>query len=209
MDWKGIIDGMIIGFSASVPLGPIGVLCIQRTLQRGKLSGFVSGLGAAFSDTLYAIIAGFSLSYIVTFIEAQFLWLQIFGAAILIFLGVHIFRSNPAVQLRKQRHKKSSLLHDFMSTFLLTISNPLALFLFIAFFASLRVVDPNAGLIGQLILIAGVFMGASTWWLILTSIVGLFRSAVNLRRLFWINKIAGSAIIIIVIIAFTVWIIRS
>lgn len=136
MVWKGIIDGMLVGFSASVPLGPIGVLCIQRTLQRGRLSGFVSGLGAASSDIIYAIIAGFSLSFIVTFIEEQFVWIQVFGSIILILLGWHIFRSNPAKQLRKQRSGKSknSYLQDYVSTFLLTFSNPLAIFLFIAFF---------------------------------------------------------------------------
>jgi threonine/homoserine/homoserine lactone efflux protein len=96
-----------------------------------------------------------------------------------------------------------------VSTFLLTISNPLAVFLFIAFFAGFRVVDPSSGLIGQLILITGVFLGAATWWFLLTSVVGFFRSAVNLRRLYWINKIAGAAIIILVIVGMAVWMIRD
>lgn len=209
MNWSSILDGVLIGFAASVPLGPIGVLCIQRTLQRGRLAGFVSGLGAATSDTLYAIIAGFSISYVVAFIEEQFFWLQIFGALILILLGVYIFRSNPAVQLRKQKRRKSSLLHDYVSTFLITISNPLAVFLFIAFFASFRTVNPNNGILGQLVLIGGVFMGAATWWLLLTSIVSLFRSAVNLRRLYWINKIAGAVIIVFVMVVITVWVVRD
>ena len=209
MDWHGIYDGIKIGLLASIPLGPIGVLCIQRTLQRGRLSGFISGLGAATSDTLYAIIAGFSLSYIVSFIEQQAFWLQLGGAFILIILGVYIFRSNPAVQLRRQRHNKTSLIQHFASTFLLTITNPLAVFIFIAFFAGFRVVDPNAGIIGQLILIFGVFIGASLWWLTLTSIVGFFRSAVNLRRLYWINKIAGLSIIVFVIIALITWLVKD
>ena len=209
MEWQGIYDGIKVGFLASIPLGPIGVLCIQRTLQKGRLAGFISGIGAATSDTIYAIIAGFSLSYIVTFIEKQSFWLQLVGAVILIILGIHIFRSNPAVQLRKHRRGESNLLHDYISTFLLTISNPLAVFIFIAFFAGFGVVNPDAGLIGQLIMIIGVFIGASCWWLTLTSIVGFFRSAVNLRRLYWINKIAGLSIIIIVVIAVTVWLIRD
>ncbi len=209
MNWSSIFDGVLIGFAASVPLGPIGVLCIQRTLQRGRLSGFISGLGAALSDTLYAIIAGFSISYVVAFIEEQIFWLQIFGAGILLLLGIRIFRSNPAVQLRKQRKRKSTLIHDFGSTFLITISNPLAVFLFIAFFASFRAVNPNTDIWGQLILIGGVFIGAASWWLILTSIVSLFRSVVNLRRLFWINKIAGAAIIIFVIVVLLIWLVKE
>lgn len=209
MTWSGIFEGMIVGFSASVPLGPIGVLCIQRTLQRGRLAGFFSGLGAAISDTIYAVIAGFSLSFIVAFIEEQIFWIQIFGAVILFLLGAHIYRSNPAVQLRRQRRSKSSYLQDFMSTFLLTISNPLALFLFIAFFAGFGVVAPNSGLAGQLVLILGVFLGATTWWVLLTSVVGLFRQAVNLRRLYWINKIAGATIIVLVLVGLVVWLFRE
>ena len=209
MEWKTFIDGMVVGFLASVSLGPIGVLCIQRTLQRGRLSGFVSGMGAVFSDTIYAVIAGFSISYIVSFIEKQFIWINIFGAIILIIFGATIYRSNPAVQLRRQKNKKGNLIQDFVSTFLLTISNPVPLFIFIAFFTSFSVVQPSSGLIDQFILIAGVFAGATIWWLLLTTILGLFRSKVNLRRLFWINKIAGATIIISVIIYLSVVIIQE
>ncbi len=204
-----ILDGIIVGFSASVPLGPIGVLCIQRTLNKGKLSGFASGLGAATSDTIYAIIAGFSLSFIVGFIESQILWIQIFGAIILISMGLKIFNTNPAVQLRRQKRKSKSLVQDFFSTFFLTIANPLAIFLFLAFFAGLGVVATDQSAIDQFVLISGVFLGAATWWFILTSLIGLFRSKINLRRLFWINKIAGGAIVILVCIAFSVWIIKE
>jgi len=203
-----IFDGVIIGFSASVPLGPIGVLCIQRTLNKGRLSGFISGLGAAMSDTIYAIIAAYSLSFIVGFVESKLLWIQIFGALVLIGLGLKIFYSNPAVQLRRQRNNSRNLLQDFVSTFFLTITNPLAIFLFFGFFAGLGVVPRDRDWIGQLILIGGVFMGASMWWFILTGLVSLFKSKINLRRLWWINKIAGAAIVVFVIIAFTVWIVN-
>ncbi len=206
---KNILDGIIIGFSASVPLGPIGVLCIQRTLNKGRLAGFFSGLGAAFSDTIYAIIAGFSLSFIVSFIEQQLLYIQIFGAGILIFLGIKIFYSNPAKQLRKQKKGKGNLFQDFVSTFLITISNPLAIFLFLAFFASFGVVKKGGGYLDHLLLISGVMMGASLWWFILTSIVNLFRSKINLRRLWWLNKIAGATIVVLVVIAFVFFLIDN
>lgn len=203
------MDGMLVGFSASLPLGPIGVLIIQRTLQNGRTSGLLSGFGAALSDTIYAIIAGFSLSYIVTFIEAQILWIQLGGVIILTGLGVKIFRTNPATQLRKQKAGKHNLVSDVVSTFLLTLSNPLAIFLFIAFFAGFRVLKTDYGLTGHLIIISGVFVGAAVWWTILTSVVGLFRSKINLRRLFWINKIAGLTIIVLVLAAFLIWTIRE
>lgn len=204
-----IIDGIIIGCLASVSLGPIGVLCIQRTLNKGRVSGFVSGMGAVASDTLYAIIAAFSISLIMAFLEKYQLLIQIFGAVILIGLGVHIFRSNPAVELRKQKKTKSSLFQDFISTFFLTISNPLAVFTFLAIFAIFGVVTSGAGLVNHLMLIIGVFLGASLWWLSLTSIVNLFRSKINLRRLWWLNKIAGASIIILVLIAFVVFLVDN
>lgn len=208
MGYHYILDGVIIGFSASVPLGPIGVLCIQRTLNKGRLSGFISGLGAALSDTIYAIIAAYSLSFIVGFVESRLLWIQIFGALVLIGLGLKIFYSNPARQLRRQRNKSSNYFQDFVSTLLLTITNPLAIFLFFGFFAGLGVVPRDRDWIGQLVLIGGVFVGAAMWWFILTGLVSLFKNKINLRRLWWINKIAGAAIVVFVIIAFIVWMIN-
>ncbi|MGQ1889721.1 LysE family translocator [Thermophagus sp. OGC60D27] len=209
MYWSTLLDGILVGFTASVPIGPIGILIIQRTLQNGKLSGIFSGLGAVISDVLYAIIAGFSLSYIVTFIEARMFWIQLIGAIVLIGLGIKIFRTNPAIGLRRQRGVKHSFVRDFISTFFLTLSNPLAIFLFIAFFASFRVLKPEYGLTGHLIIITGVFIGASLWWSLLTGFVSLFRSKVNLRRLYWINKIAGSLIIGLVLLAFIIWMLKE
>ncbi len=204
-----LIDGIIIGFSASVPLGPIGVLCIQRTLNKGRLSGFISGMGAAVSDTIYAIAAGFSLSFIISFIEKQLVYIQTFGAILLIILGVNIFYSNPAVQLRKQRKSRSNLFQDFISTFLITISNPLAIFLFLAFFASFGAVKPGDETSSHFVLIGGVLVGASLWWFILSSLINLFRSKINLRRLWWLNKITGAAIVVLVVIGFIIFMIDS
>ncbi|WP_430809599.1 MULTISPECIES: LysE family translocator [unclassified Carboxylicivirga] len=206
MSVGNIIEGIKIGMLASIPLGPIGVLVVQRTLNKGHLSGFISGLGAALSDTIYAIIAGFSLSFIIGFVESQLLWIQIFGAIILILLGLKIFYTNPAIQLRRQKKKSTSLLQDFLSTFALTIANPLAVFLFLAFFASFRVVGTENTAFDNLLLIMGVMAGAAAWWLILSSLINLFRSRINLRRLFWINKIAGSTIIVLVVLAFSIWV---
>jgi threonine/homoserine/homoserine lactone efflux protein len=207
MNLHAIVDGVIIGFSASVPLGPIGVLVIQRTLNKGRWSGFISGLGAAFSDTIYAIIAAYSLSVIVGFIESRLLLIQIGGAAVLIGLGLKIFYTNPAVQLRRQRNKSSNRFQDFISTFLITVTNPLAVFLFLAFFAGLGVVPEESNLPEQLLLITGVFGGAACWWFILSGLINLFKRKINLRRLWWINKIAGAVIVVLVIIAFSYWMI--
>lgn len=205
MSFNFLSDGIIIGFLASVSLGPIGVLCIQRTLNKGKISGFVSGLGAVVSDTIYAIIAGFSISYIMGFVTKYELFIQIFGAAVLMGLGVSIFMSNPAVELRKQKKVKSSLFQDFISTFFLTISNPLAIGLFLAWFAFFEVVRENVGLSEHVMLIGGVFIGATMWWFMLTSVINLFRSKINLRRLWWLNKIAGAVIVVLVVVTFSIF----
>ena len=131
---KYILDGIIIGFSASVPLGPIGVLCIQRTLNKGRLAGFFSGWVLHLVILCMLLLQDLVCRLLFSFIEQQLLYIQIFGAAILIFLGIKIFYSNPAKQLRKQKRGKGNLFQDFVSTFLITISNPLAIFLFLAFF---------------------------------------------------------------------------
>ncbi|MBN2743934.1 MAG: LysE family translocator [Marinilabiliaceae bacterium] len=209
MDFSFFFDGFIVGLIASVPLGPIGVLCIQRTLSKGRWSGFISGLGAASSDAIYAIIACFSLSYVVSFIEKQMLWLQIFGVALMLFLGLRIFYSNPAKQLRRQKSNSKNFVQDFASVFFLTISNPLYVFLFIGIFAGLRFVQPQNDIIGQMVLILGVLAGASAWWFVLTSIVNLFRAKINLRRLWWINKIAGGVIVLAALFSFLYWLIHD
>ena len=199
-------DGLVVGFLASVPLGPIGVLCIQRTLNKGRMSGFVSGIGAASSDFIYAIIAGYSVSFVTKFIEEQLFLIKILGAVILLVLGLKIYLTNPVVQMRKQRKRSAGLVQDYVSTFLLTITNPLAIFLFIAAFS---IVGGERNFLTQSGLMCGVFIGASLWWLTLTSLVGLFRKKLSLRRLYWINKIAGSVIIILVLVSFAVMMVKE
>lgn len=204
-----LIQGILIGILASIPLGPIGVLCVQRTLSRGRRAGFISGLGAATSDAVYASLAGFSLSFIVGFVEDKILYIQIVGVVILVFMGLRIYFTNPAVQLRKQNGVKTKLLQDFLSTFMFTIANPLVVFFFVTLFAAFGVVERSNTLISQIFLVGGVFVGAAFWWFSLTSIVNLFRSKINLRRLNLINRIAGATIVILAVVAFGVWIVKA
>lgn len=194
---KELIDGIMIGFAVSIPLGPIGVLCIQKTLNKGRWHGFASGLGAAVSDTIYAIIAGFSLSIVIDFIEERKMLLQIIGSLVLMGFGFTIFFSNPVTQLRKQRSGKVNYFQDFAATFALTISNPLVIFVFIGVFAGLNVMDDIASIYDTIAIVTGVFLGASTWWFTLTGIANMLRDKFNLRRLWWVNKIAGAIIIIL------------
>ena len=200
MDTGIFIKGLVIGFSTSAPLGPIGVLCVQRSLNKGRLSGFISGMGAAFADTFYAILAGFGLTFVISFIEKHQLYFEIAGIALLFFIGLKIFYSNPIKQYRSKK-PKSNLLEDFISVAFLTLSNPLALFLFLAVFAGLGFVHKEFNFISTFYLVLGVLCGAASWWFILSSLVGIFRNRFKLRSIWWINKIAGAIIILFGLIA--------
>lgn len=198
---KYLLNGILVGFTASIPLGPIGVLCIQKTLNKGRMSGLASGMGAATADTVYAIIAGFGLTFISNFIVSQQFYLRIISAIALFYLGLKIFRTNPAIQLRRDSQKSPNLLADYLSILFLTISNPLTLLLFGAVFAGFGIIEGNADFKSILLLICGVFIGALLWWTMLTGIVNIFRSKFRLKRLWWINKITGAAIILFSLIA--------
>jgi len=196
-----LLKGALVGFLASIPLGPVGVLCIQRTINKGKTSGMYSGLGAAAVDMIYALIAVLGLSFVIKFIEEQAIYFQFGGGLILMFLGVRIFYTNPVHQIRKHRRKKTNLLEDFFSVVALTLSNPLAVFLFVAAFAGIGVVASKTQVLSSGLLIVGVFGGATLWWAALTGTVNAFRKRFRLKQLWWVNKIAGAAIFIFGIVA--------
>lgn len=195
---NNLIEGISIGFLASIPLGPIGVLCIQRTVNKGRMSGFVSGLGAASSDLIYAIIAGFSIGFITQFVEEQKVLIAILGALFLIGLGLKIFFTDPAKQFKTTPQKRSlNLWQDYISTFFLTVTNPFALFLFMMAFS---IVGGERTFYMQLLMLSGVFLGAGSWWAVLTQLVGLFRKKLTIKRLYYFNKTAGLLIIVLVIV---------
>jgi len=192
-----VLRGLLVGIAVSIPLGPIGVLVVQRTLTRGKMAGFFSGVGAALSDLFYALVAGYGFSLIIGFIEKHQMSLQVGGGAVLLAFGLYIFLQNPIRQIRAPRRRNVNYWQDVVSTFFLTVSNPLALFTFLIIFASFDVfVEAQAENLIYYVLV-GVFAGAILWWLHLTLLVGLFRRYFNIRRLWWINKISGVTIAII------------
>jgi threonine/homoserine/homoserine lactone efflux protein len=189
-----IIKGVVLGYVASIPLGPIGVICIQRTLSKGKLSGFISGLGAATADTFLAIIAGLGLSFIIDFITEFNIIFKLIGGLVVIYIGVRIFFKSPIRQFRERKLRKSSLHTDYLSVLGLTLSNPLVVFLFIAIFTSLNFIRELSGFLSIVGAFGGVFVGASLWWLTLTSFVNIYRDKIRLKNLWWLNKITGVAI---------------
>jgi threonine/homoserine/homoserine lactone efflux protein len=203
------LKGLIIGIMVSVPLGPIGLLVIQKTVNKNRLAGFISGIGVALADSFYAIIAGFSLTFILDFLKKHELLFQIIGGLILVILGLSIYFKNPVKDFKKYRKKGNGYFQDLIFTFLLTLSNPATVFIFIAVLTGSGVVLSIKELSEAFFIILGVFSGGSLWWLILTRTVSIFRHRFNLRLLWWFNKIAGVIIISIVVIAAIVLMIQG
>jgi len=191
-----LIKGIIVGFLASIPLGPVGVLCIQRTINKGRFSGLISGMGAATVDAFFALVAALGVTYIINFIEEQQFFIQLIGGSVLVFLGAKIFNTNPIKQIRRHRRKKNKLIEDYLSVLFLTMSNPLAVFLFVAAFAGIGMVTSKDSSLKSSLIISGVFLGAMLWWGVLTFLIDLFRKKFRLKQLWWINKIAGVIIIV-------------
>ena len=182
---------MIIGFSIAAPVGPIGLLCIHRTLANGRAFGLVSSLGAATADALYACVAGFGLTSISGFLVAHQIWLRLVGGTFLCYLGVKAFLARPTEKVTFSNG--SNRAEAYTSTFLLTLTNPVTILAFAAVFVSLGLVGLESSYVHAGVFVSGVFTGSWLWWLVLVSVVGTFRSRVG-NHLQWVNRISGTII---------------
>lgn len=189
------LQGLLVGFLASVPLGPIGVICVQRTLSGTHKSGFFSGIGAATADTIFAALAVFSLSFLTDFMDAHKVWFTAIGGILIIVLGFSIFYKR-VKRPSQRRQTKSSLLSDYLSILFLTLTNPAYILVFITLFAALGISSEGHSTAVNVLLIFGVLLGAACWWFTLTYAVSMLRRRFRLRHLWWINKITGSVIIL-------------
>ncbi|MBS3920482.1 MAG: LysE family transporter [Deltaproteobacteria bacterium] len=189
-----LLKGLIIGFSIAAPVGPIGLLCIRRTLAEGRTAGLVSGLGAATADALYGCIAGFGLTFISTLLISQQVWFRVVGGFFLCFLGLRAFLSRPAEQTANGKGK--GLVGAYASTFFLTLTNPMTILSFAAIFAGLGLASAGGNYVSASILVLGVFSGSALWWLLLSGGVSFFQAKFNLRELKWVNRISGILILL-------------
>ena len=192
-----IIKGFIIGVLVSAPMGPVGLLCVQRTLKKGQLHGFFSGVGAAFSDVFYAGITSLGMGFIINFITVNQYALHVIGSIMLLIFGVYIFQSNPFKWLHETKENTNSYSQDAATAFLLTLSNPLIIFLLIALFARFNYIYPDEKLLSILLGLASILAGALSWWLLITFLVGKLRKLLNPRGLWIMNKVVGSIIMIL------------
>lgn len=191
------IKGIIIGLCISVPLGPIGMLCVQRTLTRGRAHGIVTGLGATTSDLVYTFVTLFFLRFVIGFIEAHQVVFQFTGAIVVVLFGAFIIKSRPTSQTQLRVVSKGSLVSDYFTAFGLTFSNPLILFVLMALFARFDFIAERSPALHYLVGIGCILVGATAWWLLLTYIVSHFKDKLGLRGLRLINLITGSVIVVI------------
>jgi threonine/homoserine/homoserine lactone efflux protein len=189
LDVTFLLRGLVVGFSIAAPVGPIGVLCIRRTLAYGRVSGLVSGLGAASADALYGAVAGFGLTAISGFLIDQQALLRLAGGLFLCYLGLRTLLAPPAQHAASTSGR--GFWEAFASTFFLTLTNPVTVLAFGAIFAGLGLAEAGGDYGSAGTLVAGVFLGSASWWLILSAGVSLLRGRFNDLWLRWVNTVSG------------------
>lgn len=189
-----LLQAIVLGFSIAAPVGPIGVLCIRRTLAHGRRIGFASGLGAATADGAFALIGGLGMTALSALLVQQQVWLRLIGGAFLCYLGIRTFLAKPPAQAASALDQPG-VWGAYGSTVLLTFTNPATILMFAGLFAGMSQIAAG-GAVGFAL---GIFIGSALWWLLLAAIAGLFRRALSPAAMLWINRISG-----IVIFAFGV-----
>ena len=200
-----MLKGIIIGIIVSAPMGPVGVMCIRRTLNKGRWHGFMTGIGASVSDLVYATITALGMSFVFDFINNahNMFVLQVVGSILLFFFGLHTFRTNPHSYRANPMDKlgsypvtKSKLAYNFATGFALAISNPLVILMFVALFARMSFVLPELDFAERVAGYASIWMGAVVWWFAITWIVGKLGSRFDVRGIWLLNRVIGSAVMI-------------
>jgi threonine/homoserine/homoserine lactone efflux protein len=191
MDLDLPLRGLAAGFIIAAPVGPVNVLCIQRTLEKGWKPGMVAGTGAAVGDSLYGGVAGFSISIIIQFLIQEEFWFRFIGGLLLMVIGVvYYFRRPPTIVAGKNGSSSHS---DFAAAFLLTVANPTTVLSFLTVLATFGLGRQRPAWETSL-LITGIFCGSMTWWLVLASGASLLRGRITDRTMGWMNRLAGVAI---------------
>jgi threonine/homoserine/homoserine lactone efflux protein len=192
MDIGFLMRGLVIGFSIAAPVGPVGVLCIRRTLAEGRTAGMVSGLGAATAHAFYGFLAGTCLTVMTNSLPNQQLQVRFIAGLLLCYVGIRIFSKRPAEPAIGV--SRDSLLVFYVSTFFLALTNPMTIIPFVAVSAGLSAMHASGIFVCPKILILGIFVGSSVWWLVLSSTIGMLRSRFSGSALRWVNKITGTII---------------
>jgi threonine/homoserine/homoserine lactone efflux protein len=192
MAYNFLVKGLVIGISIAAPVGPIGLLCIRRSLEQGLVAGLAAGLGAATADAAYGCVAGFGLTAISGFLLAHVMWLRLGGGATLCCLGARMILAQPAQ--REAQARAGGLLSAYVSALLLTLANPMTILSFVAIFAGFGLAT-SPSYTAAATLVAGVFVGSGLWWLFLSSTVARMRHRVADSWMHTINRMSGGTIV--------------
>ena len=192
-----ILTGFLIGILVSAPMGPVGMLCIQRTLNKGRWHGFVTGLGATLSDVIYAALTVTGMGFVIPFVEDNQTPLQLIGSLVIGIFGYYIYRSNPVKGLKKRKEKKLSYTQDFVTAFLLTFSNILIVLLYIGLFARFNFVHSEQSVWQLLLGLSSGGVGAIAWWFGITYLIAKLKKWFNIRGIWVLNRAVGSVIILL------------
>lgn len=194
MEWLWLLGkGVVIGFAIALPVGPVGVLCIRRSLHDGLIAGLVCGLGAATADTVYGAIAGFGLVSIIGLLHAHQDLIRLIGGLLLCLFGIKLLLTVPSTEAKGNGSYR--LAGAYVSCFVLALTNPATIFAFLAVFASLGLADEADGYGAASLLTAGVFLGAALWWFLLSAGAGLLRDRVTLSGLKQVNRASGGLVL--------------
>lgn len=188
-----LLKGFLIGFAIAAPVGPIGILCINRSLHEGYKAGFVTGLGAATADGLYGFVAAFGLTFIANFLVAHKSWIQLGGGIFLCYLGIKTLLKKSVRQFNTTA--KQNFVKAYFTTFILTLTNPMTILSFIAIFAGLGLASNSDNYLAASFLVLGVIIGSLLWWLLLCGTVAIFRKKIQDSVLHWINYLSGLIIL--------------
>jgi threonine/homoserine/homoserine lactone efflux protein len=202
-----VLESIILGISVSAPMGPMGVMVVQRTLNKGKLGGFVSGLGVALGDTTYAALAAAGVSLV--HFDNHNIYFRLIGSIVLTGAGIHMYFQNPLKQYQKAQKGKKNRIGDLLSMYFFTITNPLTFIFFGASFTALGFSKYELKNIYLIIIALSVLLGSIMWWLFITTLVNTFRQKIRLRHLFWVNRIAAILIILLAIISLASYFIET
>lgn len=183
------VKGIVLGFSIAAPVGPIGVLCMRRTLGSGMLHGFLSGMGAATADGLYGCLAAFGVTAISNLLLEEQSLIRLVGGLFLLYVGISTFRAIPEGSGTGESGK--GLLRAYVTAFLLTITNPMTILSFGAVFAGLGIGASRGNSVLAGLMVSGVVAGSALWWLTLSGMVSVFRGRVDPGRLRWVNRFSG------------------
>lgn len=193
------LKGMVLGMGVSAPPGPNAMLMINRTLRKGHFSGFMTGMGVATADTIFAIIAGLGFSYIITFVNEESFYIKLIAGVLVAAIGVKLFLSNPVADIRSRVRETlvSTPAQDYFSVFMLALTNPFSIFIFIALFPGMKINFNGAGILVPLLIIMGIFTGASAWWFIFSWIVNRYSRSMRLRNIVTLTRVSAAVVITI------------